>query len=98
MSTKSLEDRLLCILAEVERQHKALETCCSDKSQYVRQVQEYIEVAGEYEVAYESIVALLEQGEFMLSGKAAVALLELGLELRYKTDREVDGCFDYRQE
>jgi hypothetical protein len=62
----------------------------------MRQIQEYIEVAGEYEIAYETIVASISEHPFTLSGTSAIALLEVGLMLGYKTGRTQDKIFDCR--
>lgn len=62
----------------------------------MEQLRQYIEYAGEYAVAYESIVATLEEIPFVLSGPAAIKLLEVGLLMRYKTGRPEDSEFDNR--
>jgi hypothetical protein len=61
----------------------------------MKQIREFVEV-GEYGIAYESMVADIEALPFVLSGKAAVSLLELGLLFGYKTDRDEDREFDRR--
>jgi hypothetical protein len=63
----------------------------------MEQIREYIADAGEYGIAYESIVANLEQVPFTLSAGAAVKLLEVGLIMRYKTERPEDQIFDMRR-
>ena len=60
------------------------------------QIEEYINLAGEFGVAYEVIVANLERVPFVLSGMASVRLLEVGLLLRFKTERDEDKAFDFR--
>lgn len=60
------------------------------------QVREFIEEAGEYGIAYESIVSALEDVPFVLSGKAAVKLLEVSLLLGYKTEKPSDKPYDRR--
>jgi hypothetical protein len=62
----------------------------------MKQIFEYIDLAGEYEVAYEILMATVEAYPFLLSGKAAVCLLELGLLFGYKTERKEDDLFDRR--
>lgn len=62
----------------------------------LEQIREWIEDANEYEIAYELIVCLLEQFQFQLSGGAAVKLLEVGLLMRFKTDKAEDEEFDFR--
>lgn len=61
-----------------------------------KQIAEFLGPAIEYGAAYECIIANLEAAPFKLSAKAAIALLEAGLLLRYKTDREEDAAFDFR--
>ena len=63
----------------------------------MRQLHEYISVAGEYGIAYESIIATLEQIPFTLSAAVAIKLLEVGLIMQYKTDRPQDKMFDMRK-
>jgi hypothetical protein len=63
---------------------------------HIQQLRTYIEQAGEYAIAYESIVATLESMPFTLSGAVAVYLLEVGLLMRYKTSRDKDRLFDCR--
>lgn len=62
----------------------------------MEQIREYIEDAGEYAIAYESLVANLEQVPFVISGKAAIGLLEVGLVMGYKTEVDHDAMFDRR--
>lgn len=61
-----------------------------------KQIAEFLGPANEYGAAYECIIANLEAAPFKLSAEAAIALLEVGLLLRYKTDREEDSVFDSR--
>jgi hypothetical protein len=60
------------------------------------QIDEFLGLANELGAAYECIVANLETVPFVLSSPAALALLEAGLLMRYKTDREEDAAFDFR--
>lgn len=60
------------------------------------QISEYIELAGEYGLAYECIVGDLELFPFKLSGLAAVKLLEVGLLMGFKTGSDRDNLFDFR--
>lgn len=62
------------------------------------QIREFIEHAGEYGLAYEYIVSAIESHPFQLSAKAAVSLLELGLLLGFKSNRERDAPFDLRRD
>lgn len=63
----------------------------------VAQIREWIDRHGEYGIAYESLVAMLEQFQFTLTGPTAILLLEIGLTLRFKTEREEDRKFDSRE-
>ena len=66
-------------------------------SEQMEQIREYIEDAAEYGIAYESLVCLVEEFPFRLSGRAAVKLLETGLLMQFKTERPEDGQFDRRR-
>jgi hypothetical protein len=96
---QELEKRLLVVLAELQGQ-PAVSSFYSDgelpHDALMRQLSEWIELAGEYEISYESIVATISAYPYVLSGAAAVALLEVGLLLGYKTDRKEDAPFDRR--
>jgi hypothetical protein len=59
-------------------------------------VREWIEHHAEYGIAYEAMVATLDAGEFRLSGRAAIKLLEVGLLFGFKTERPKDSRFDAR--
>ncbi|MHC9086252.1 hypothetical protein ACYX7E_14670 [Luteimonas sp. RIT-PG2_3] len=50
----------------------------------IEQIREWIEDAGEYGIAYQSMVALLESYPFSISGPAAIKLLEVGLSFGFK--------------
>ncbi len=94
-----IEERLRLVLTEMREQsnvadHFGGESLSFDEE--MEQIREHIEDAGEYGVAYESIVSALEDVPFLLSGKAAVALLEVGLILGYKTEKPSDKLFDSR--
>lgn len=52
--------------------------------------------AGEFGLAYETMISLLESFPFMLTGSAAVRLLEVGLIFGFKTDSDDDKAFDRR--
>jgi hypothetical protein len=95
-----IESRLLCVLNEIEKQRSVSASYPAGVLPFadeMKQIREYIEVAGEYGVAYEILVATIEVFPFTLSGKVAIALLELGLLLGYKTDRTEDSLFDRRK-
>jgi hypothetical protein len=96
---QQLEVRLLKVLKELEQQPHVSHSYPPNRLSFpdeMKQIREYIEVAGEYGLAYDLIVAELEVHPFVLSGKAAISLLELGLLIGYKSDEEKDGVFDRR--
>jgi len=96
---QEIELRLLIVLRELEAQSSASSSYSPGELSFtdeMRQLSEYVKVAGEYEIAYESIVATLSAHLFVLTGPAAVALLEAGLLLGYKTSRKEDALFDRR--
>ena len=95
-----VETRLLLVLSELEKQRSMASNYRSDVLPFeddMKQLHEYVESAGEYEIAYESMVATIQAVPFSLSGKAAIALLELGLLFGYKTDLKGDVLFDRRK-
>lgn len=64
--------------------------------EHLAQIHEFIADAGEYSLAYEYIVGALESIPFRLTGTAAVKLLEIGLLVGFKSEREIDKRFDRR--
>jgi hypothetical protein len=100
MSTyEIIESNLLDIINEISRQPEVGKLFPSNRltfDAYVAQLLEYVEDAGEYGVAYESIVACISRYPFSFSGKSAVKLLEVGLLMRYKTGLPEDKEFDSR--
>lgn len=95
-----IRERLLSVLSEMREQSHLGKHFGGDSLSFVEemdQLREYIEDAGEYGIAYESIVSALEDVPFTLSGKAAVKLLEVGLVLGYKTEKPSDQRFDRRR-
>ncbi|ABX34074.1 hypothetical protein Daci_1430 [Delftia acidovorans SPH-1] len=62
----------------------------------MRNLDEYINSADEFGVAYEIIVVLLEKYSFKISGGNAVGLLEIGLVFGFKTSRDVDAQYSRR--
>lgn len=94
-----IEMRLLTVLQELEKQTAIDSSYSGGGLSFVdemQQLHEYVEVAGEYEIAYETIIATISTHPFVLSGAGAVALLEIGLLLGYKTSRKEDALFDRR--
>jgi hypothetical protein len=94
-----IESNLLAVLAELSQQPAVGATFPSEMRSYpeqVEQLREYVELAGEYGVAYEALVSMLEMFPFQLSGPVAVKLLEVGLLMKFKTERPEDSQFDSR--
>ena len=93
-------DRLSRVLEEMRtQQSKVAEHYPPDGPSFpdeLAQIDEFLGPANEFGPAYECIIANLEAVPFKLSSAAALALLEAGLLMRYKTDREEDGAFDLR--
>jgi len=52
----------------------------------------------EYALAYDVIVAICETGELSVSTRSAIALLELALVMKYKSDAAEDQIFDFRND
>ena len=95
-----IEERLRRVLSEMREQSQLADRFGSEFlpfAEYMEQLREWIEDAGEYGIAFESIVSALEGVPFKLSGKAAVNLLEVGLLLGYKTERPSDEPYDRRR-
>jgi len=101
MNIGFLEANLLAVLSGIFYNQKNHATVQGKNVQNyeaeIEQIREYIEVAGEYGVAYESLVSLIESYPVKLTGLAAVKLLEVGLLMRFKTERDEDACFDSRK-
>ncbi len=98
LAPNELQNRLLILLDELERQ-RSVGSTYSDKflsyEDQMRQIREFIEI-GEYGLAYEYLVGAVELHAFMLSGKAAISLLELGLAFGFKTENQDDRVLDRR--
>ena len=94
-----IENKLSLIIDELVAQREVGSTYESSELPYddeMEQLREYVGIANEYGIAYEGIVATLEKHNFVLSGHSAVRLLEVGLLMRYKTERTEDSQFDLR--
>lgn len=94
-----IESNLRAVLAEIQAQPEIGGVFPAELQTYadqVQQISEFIEQAGEYGVAYESLICMLERFPFTLSGPAAIKLLEVGLLMRFKTELPDDAQFDYR--
>lgn len=99
MSHTIIDNNLSFILDEMKTQPGVAHSYSADELQYVEhmeQIREFIVDAGEYGLAYEYIVVALQSLPFMLSGKASVKLLEVGLLMRFKSEMEDDKNFDMR--
>jgi hypothetical protein len=99
LKPSELQSRLLCVLEELEHQQNVGNTYSEKFLSYadeMSQIREFIDVAGEYGLAYEYLVGAIELHPFVLSGKAAIALLELGLTFGFKTEQAEDRVFDRR--
>jgi hypothetical protein len=91
---EALRQRLDAVLTEMRKQTHLSGHFGEDLlpfDEYMDQLQEYID-AAEFGVAYESMVATLEQIPFALSGKSAIGLVEVALILGYKTEPRKTGC------
>ena len=96
-----IEGNLSYILREMREQPEVSNFFSEDEMSYseqIEQISEWIEDAGEYGLAYETIVCLLEKYPFKVSGGNGVRLLEVGLVFGYKTGLDVDAMFDRRSE
>jgi hypothetical protein len=96
----SIKERLRRLLSEMREQSQLASYFGGESLSFeeeMEQIREFIEDAGEYGIAYESIVSALEDIPFKISGKAAVNLLEVGLLLGYKTEKPSDRPFDRRR-
>ena len=94
-----IESNLLFVLDELSTQSEVAVHFPSEMQSYdeqMEQVREYIVDAGEYGIAFEAIVSMLELFPFQLSGQASVKLLEVGLLMGFKTERMHDAKFDKR--
>lgn len=82
LTANQIEDRLRLVLEELETQTSVASSYLPGYLSFddeMKQLREWIDEAREYGIAYESIVAALDTHPFRITGKAAVALLEVGL-------------------
>lgn len=84
-----VESCLMAILGDLRQ-------CMSIDPSSLDALVELIDAHGEYGIAYESLVALLESEDLPLRSASAVKLLEVGLLFGFKTDRPDDMKFDLR--
>lgn len=94
-----IEDNLMLIFNELTAQPSMATYFSPEGLSYdghMERIREYVELAGEYGLAYELIICVLEDVPFTLSARAAIKLLEVGLVMGFKTEREEDALFDRR--
>ena len=95
-----IERNLSFVLAELGSQSEVASFSPPESLSYqeqIDQLSEWVNDAGEYGLAYENVVSMLESLPFKLSGKAAITLLEVGLIFGFKTESELDKDFDRRE-
>jgi hypothetical protein len=100
MKVEKIHENLSSILVEISAQPEIGAMFDPEQLSYdeqLDQIREFIDEAGEYGIAYESVVSILQSYAFILSSSAAVKLLEVGLLMRFKTELPEDGEFDSRQ-
>ncbi|SDC59853.1 hypothetical protein [Paraburkholderia lycopersici] len=94
-----IEDNLIFVLDEMSAQPEVGQHYPANVMSYedeIAQIREFIELAGEYGLAFEYINSALEQFPYRISGKAAVKLLEVGLLMGFKSENDKDKRFDRR--
>ncbi|AZG14884.1 hypothetical protein [Cupriavidus pauculus] len=94
-----IEANLLFVLNELEGQPEIAayySTTTLSYEEQMAQIREFIELAGEYGLAYEYIGGALESFPFRVSGAAAIKLLEVGLLMGFKSELDLDKRFDRR--
>lgn len=96
---KFIEENLLIVLNELREQTDIASVLPPETMSYsdqLGQIEEFICLAGEYGIAYENIISLIEMVPIRLSGKAVIKLIEIALLFGFKTERESDVAFDRR--
>jgi len=99
MKPAEIQIRLLYIVKELEQQTEVAATYSTTSLPFaaeMSQIREFATLAGEYGLAYESLVEAIQSHPFVLSGQAAISLLELGLIFGFQTELAVDRQFDRR--
>lgn len=94
-----VEGNLMQVLADLKNQPALADQFPSEGMSYeeqMSQISEWIQDAGEFGLAYEAMISLLESFPFVLTGSAAVRLLEVGLIFGFKTESYRDKLFDRR--
>lgn len=99
MTFQEQKEKMIQIYLEIRSQHD-VGALISDSqlsfNEQMNNIYEYINDAGEHEIAYELIICLLEMYPFVISSLNAVLLVEIALSFKYKTDRDVDKQYDLR--
>ena len=98
-SFELISSNLLCVLDEIRTQPELAKTFPPDQLSYeesVEQMRAFIEDAGEFGIAYETMVMILADYPFRLSSPTAIRLLEVGLLMKFKTELPEDAVFDSR--
>lgn len=86
-----IEERLMALLEELEAQPELAASFPPEILGYAEtmaNIREWLDLAGEYGLACEVLVSLLESFDFKLAGKAAIKLLEVGLYFGFKFEGE----------
>jgi hypothetical protein len=99
MSNNLAATNLSIVLSELRSQTDVGKTFPPEQQTFdeqIQQIHEYIDV-GEYGVAYEVLVAMLENFPFRLSGVAVIKLVEVALLFRFKSELPEDAKFDSRR-
>jgi len=94
-----IEKNLMQVLEDLKSQSSLADRFPGAGMSYedqMSQISEWIQDAGEFGLAYETMVSLLESFPVMLTGSAAVRLLEVGLIFGFKSDSDNDKPFDRR--
>jgi len=94
-----IETNLGIVLSEMEAQPEVARHFPPNVLAYgdlMAQIHEFIDLAGEYGLAYEYINGALETLPFKISGNATVKLLEVGLLMGFKSGLDRDKRFDRR--
>lgn len=95
-----IEENLMLVLKEMEGQPEVGNSYPPDMMSYedeMVQIREFIDLAGEYGLAFEYISGALERLPYKISGKAAIKLLEVALLMGFKSENDKDKRFDRRQ-
>ncbi|OYR07538.1 hypothetical protein [Brucella grignonensis] len=98
MTSAIVEKNLKFIAGELINKGEYYEPLYDNEMPYEEQIIsifEYID-HGEYGVAYENLICLLERSKTCVSAKATVKIIEVSLLFGFKTERLEDRIFDRR--